>query len=91
MKWSFCNECGLIVPTWTTSVDHLSPVIELDRSMEDMSMDELINNVWCEESNLQVLCEPCHFLKTSLENKIRKQFKDAKKPPKVAKVKNKRK
>ncbi len=89
-KWSFCEECGLIIPTWTTSVDHIQSVIPLNSSMEEMSMDELINNIWCEESNLQVLCDPCHTQKTKEENKIRKQFKDAKKPPKEKKVKNKK-
>jgi len=77
-KFSWCQECGQIVPSYTTSVDHILPVIELHRSMEDMSADELIDRIWCEEENLQVLCEDDHNIKTKLENLQRREFKKAK-------------
>ena len=77
-KWSWCQECGHIVPSYTTSLDHKKPVIPLNSSMEEMSADELINNIWCEEDNLQVLCDPCHSLKSKIEMQQRREFKKAK-------------
>ena len=93
-KWSFCDVCGQIVPTWTTSVDHILPVIPLNSAMEFMSMDELVDNIWCEESNLQNLCQSCHDEKTEIENLQRREFKKqrdiASGKVKIAKSKNKK-
>lgn len=56
-------------------VDHLVPVIPVESSMEEMSADDLINNVWCELNNLQVLCPACHSVKTKAENALRRKYK----------------
>ncbi len=40
-----------------------------------MTLDELIDKQWCDESNLKPLCKPCHEVKTKAENKERRRLK----------------
>jgi 5-methylcytosine-specific restriction endonuclease McrA len=47
--------------------------------MEEMTLDEVANRMWCEKNNLQVLDESCHNAKTKAENKLRRQHKKEKK------------
>lgn len=75
--WCKCAECGKPTPKSYAVVDHLSPVVKLDSSLEEMSWNELVDNIWCEASNLQVLDEECHLLKSKQENKIRRANKKA--------------
>lgn len=50
-------------------VDHIRPVI--DPASGFVSWDELINNLFCEAENLQVLCHECHKQKTADERSRR--------------------
>jgi len=75
-------------------VDHSVPVVALTSSFEEMTLEQLVDAVWCEESLLQVLCEACHDLKTQTENAERRRIKKEKKlalgpPIKVSKTKKK--
>lgn len=74
-KWSWCQSCGQVVPTYTISVDHITPVIAVTETFEDLGTDELINRLWCDKKNLQNLCEMCHDMKTKAENLARKEHK----------------
>lgn len=60
-------------------VDHVLPVIAVTETLEDLSWDDLVNRIWCPESNLKVVCKPCHQIKTKLENKARREFKKERK------------
>ncbi len=82
--WVKCTDCGEMEAKSNVQVDHFEPVIPLDRNFEEMSLDEVVDRVWCEESNLKITCEPCHREKTKLENKERKRIRDLKegRPPK---------
>lgn len=51
------------------AVDHIRPVI--DPSIGFTTWDDLINNLFCEADNLQVLCKDCHKAKTADERAIR--------------------
>ena len=51
-------------------VDHVSPVIEPEKGF--ISWDEVINRLFCEKENLQVLCHECHSKKTNEEKEISK-------------------
>lgn len=77
--WVKCESCGKMEAKSNVQVDHVIPLVPIDRSAEDMSMDELVDRAWCEESNLKPLCKPCHHTKTGLENKERRAFKKGKK------------
>ena len=76
--WCVCSECKNFIPKSYMEVDHISPVVPYNTTLENMSWDELVNRIWCEESNLQAICENCHDIKTKLERKLRKENKNAK-------------
>lgn len=76
-KWSFCGECGLIEPKYKMQVDHVSPVIELTETLEDLTWDALVDRIWCNEENLRPLCQECHKFKSKEENKKRREYKKA--------------
>lgn len=81
-KWSFCSSCGVVLPTWRTEVDHILPVQPFDKFLEEMTILELIERIFCPSENLQVLCrDTCHLAKTAAEKLMRK------KKPKKVKVK----
>ena len=61
-----CNHCGLCFPLKDVQVDHIIPVIPVDREIKDWN--EYIDRLFCDSSNLQVLCKPCHLIKSNEEN-----------------------
>lgn len=76
-KWSLCPVCKTPKPKYTMVVDHISPVIPVEMSFEEMSLDDVIDRMWCEENNLQPICEDCHKVKTKLEQAERRKNKKA--------------
>ncbi len=74
-KWGYCESCGEVTPQWKLQIDHKIPIIPLHKSLESLSWDEVVNNMWCEPGNLQAICETCHHVKTKEENKLRKANK----------------
>ena len=60
-----CADCGELVPETDTAVDHIKPVV--DPELGFTSWDDFINRLYCEEDNLQVLCNDCHLIKTADE------------------------
>lgn len=77
-SWGRCTACQIPIPKSYLIVDHISPVIPVDRSFEDMTIDEVVDRMWCLPSNLQIICEPCHLIKSKEENKIRRANKKEK-------------
>jgi 5-methylcytosine-specific restriction endonuclease McrA len=74
-KWAWCEVCGEVLPAYTMAVDHRIPLVPIDKTLEDMSWDEVVERLWCDVSNLQLICTPCHKLKSSQERKQRKKAK----------------
>lgn len=74
-KWGRCTLCKLPTALYQMQVDHKDPIIPIDKTLEDMMWDEVINRAWCEENNLVPVCKPCHQLKTKEENKQRRKNK----------------
>lgn len=71
-----CNGCKKVVAPTTKIdsvskpnifVDHINPVV--DPSEGFVSWDVYIDRLFCEKSNLQVLCRKCHDKKTAQERK----------------------
>jgi hypothetical protein len=60
-------------------MDHISPVVPYDSSTKEMSLDEMLPRVYCNEDNLQYICKACHKEKSSREASIRKTFREIKK------------
>lgn len=78
-----CAGCGQNVPasikingrrTKNVHVDHIAPIVDPDIGFVDY--DTLIERMFCEADNLQVLCHECHSTKTDDEKaraKLRRQ------------------
>lgn len=77
--WVKCAECKKPEAKSNVAVDHILPVIPLNSSLEEMTVDDLVNRIWCEKKNLQVLCISCHLVKTKVESKERRLNKKGKK------------
>tara|TARA_R110000824_G_scaffold344886_1_gene531560 strand:- start:24921 stop:25337 length:417 start_codon:yes stop_codon:yes gene_type:complete len=82
-----CNGCKEEIPKTTphpetrkrvnnVHVDHINPVVPVTGWV---SWDDCINNMFCEEDNLQVLCSKCHKEVTAEENAQRKYYRDLEK------------
>lgn len=74
-RWSVCTFCTKKVPSYLCEVDHITPVCPLDKGLVDMNLDDLADNIWCEESNLQLLCKECHLTKTKEEGSVRRRLR----------------
>ena len=77
-----CACCGLEVPPTiydedkkkrvkNICVDHINPTV--DPEVGFMSWDQIIEGLFCEIDNLQLLCKACHDSKTLEESEIAKQ------------------
>lgn len=65
-----CSSCKEEYVLKDVQIDHILPVVDLKRGWE--SWDIFIKRLYCLHENLQVLCIPCHKIKTEKERKKRK-------------------
>lgn len=77
-RWGRCTACNAMTPLYLLEVDHEDPIIPVDSSLEEMSWDQVIDRVWCDERNLKAICKPCHKVKSKEENKERRINKKGK-------------
>jgi len=63
-----CAACKKNFPSTAVQVDHIAPVVP---PAGFDSWDSYIERLFCEEGNLQVLCKPCHKVKSGTERKER--------------------
>jgi len=67
-KWEYkCAECKKHWPNKVVIVDHIEPAGSL-RSYSDLP--QFVERLFCGPEGLQVLCKPCHHLKTMEERGI---------------------
>lgn len=68
-----CATCGELCKKKDVQVDHIDPVVPLDGYANGMDYDlnEFAVRLFCSVKNLQVLCKPCHKLKSADEAAIR--------------------
>lgn len=78
-RWSRCSVCSKMEPTYLMEIDHVAPIVPVNSMLEDMSWDQVIDNVWCDERNLKPCCKPCHKEKTKAENFERRRLKKERK------------
>lgn len=71
-----CNACGMDFTSKDVQVDHIIPVVDPRDGFK--TWDDYINRLFCDKSNLQVLCTTCHQLKTSQEKKLSTSTKQSK-------------
>jgi len=64
-------------------VDHKIPTIPIEGFKNvEWDWNEYIENMFCGEEGLQLLCKECHDKKTKKENELRRKHKNAKLPSK---------
>jgi len=78
-KWSRCAKCNLLSPTYTVQVDHIEPIKPTKYQEENYDLNSLLDLIWCNEENLQVLDDVCHKIKSKAENALRRLNKKGKK------------
>jgi len=64
-----CNMCKGEFPAKEVNIDHIDPVVCPYTGFVDWNT--FISRLFCEGGNLQVLCSPCHDIKTAEERKER--------------------
>ena len=72
-----CNVCGKSYPTAQVFVDHIEPLIEIGKNYYEYTLEEIYQRMFCDISNLQLICKECHHDKSQNENKGRKEAKKA--------------
>jgi 5-methylcytosine-specific restriction endonuclease McrA len=69
-----CAECKRHVPLTVRIganrknnifIDHINPIVDPNKGFE--GFDKFVENLFCEEDNLQVLCGECHDIKSLAE------------------------
>lgn len=66
-----CAACKKLYVATDVQVDHIKPVVDPKKGF--VSWDVYINRMFCEIEDLQVMCKPCHKIKTDLEKAERKK------------------
>lgn len=66
-----CNACKEEYTSKDVQVDHIEPVISPKEGF--ISWDVFIDALFCEHTNLQVLCKNCHSIKTKEEKKSKRE------------------
>jgi len=59
-----CRLCLCEFPASTVEVDHITPVVGAGGFT---TWDDYIENMFCDKDNLQVVCKPCHKIKSKQE------------------------
>ena len=71
-----CASCSKLFTAKGVEVDHIVPVVD---PLEGFTTwDNYITRLFCSTDNLQVLCKPCHKVKTLCEKKQRSPAKKQK-------------
>ncbi len=61
-------------------IDHIEPVVPIDTELSEMSLETLYRRCFTDHSNLQLLCDACHSVKTKAENAERKKYRQLRRP-----------
>lgn len=69
-----CAKCQKEFNSANIQVDHIEPVVPLNIPSKHLSYNTLIERLFCDESNLQILCKVHHKEKSQQENVIRKEW-----------------
>lgn len=72
-----CNICKGVFGNREIVADHKSPVIDPKEGFT--TWDNYINRMFVDETGFQILCKPCHKIKTQEENSSRVRKKRTKK------------
>lgn len=76
--WYQCRICSAHCAGYEMQVDHISPIVPTDSSLEQMSWDTVIDRMWCDKNNLKAICISCHKAKSKVESQERRKNKKEK-------------
>ena len=65
----YCACCGGV--TAEIIVEHLIPIVPIDKGTHEIGLEEYYKRLFCDESNLAVFCKTCADEKTQAENMAR--------------------
>ncbi len=69
-KWEYlCSECDTWNADKNSVVDHVIPAGTLKAYAD---LPQFVENLFCEPEGFQMLCNPCHQVKTNAENAERR-------------------
>ena len=68
-----CNACNEAFVAADVQVDHIAPVVDPAKGF--ISWDIYIDRLFCEIDNMQVMCKPCHKVKSATEKLTRTKKK----------------
>lgn len=72
-----CDQCSKLNKSTSVQVDHIKPVVPLNKALGDMSLNDYGYRVF--NLDCQLLCTTCHKSKTKIENSQRRKHKKASK------------
>lgn len=78
-KLAVCNICGNDIPLYLCNVDHIQPIVPVMIPAKYMSFIYFYTRTFCDESNLQLICESCHSEKSKIERSERVKWRKKKK------------
>jgi hypothetical protein len=70
-----CENCKKWYMGKDIQVDHKEPVVPVNIPVKHICMNRLIERLFCDIDNLQVLCKSCHKIKSDEENITRRSWK----------------
>jgi len=70
-----CSDCNKPFGQKGIQVDHIEPVVPIGKTSREMTWDELVDRLYCDIENLQVLCTKCHKKKSAEERSLRQDVK----------------
>ncbi len=71
-----CAKCGEVFEKKDVQVDHINPIIPVNKRTSDLDWNTIIARMFCSAEKLQVLCKPCHLIKSNEERKERKKYRE---------------
>lgn len=80
-----CASCQEQFKRKDVQIDHVNPVVSTDGGVNDLNT--YVDTLFCDPENLQLLCVPCHKLKSGIEQTMRAEARKerAKSKPKAPK------
>jgi 5-methylcytosine-specific restriction endonuclease McrA len=67
-----CATCKGKFRSGEYAIDHIIPLVSVKEGYT--TWDEVINNLFCDKEGFQILCHPCHNLKSGLEDSLRASY-----------------
>jgi hypothetical protein len=70
-----CSVCAGIFRRTEVEMDHKEPVVPLDTTYQEMSLELYCERLLVPVDGWQCVCKECHAIKSGLENSVRAEYK----------------